>query len=70
MEKGKKRKKKKKKKRRERERGIDGENHGGDRDGRSRVGDRQPSGAGWDGGEEKEGGVRSAEKGFANRRVV
>ena len=30
---------------------------------RSRVEDRQPSGAGWDGGEEKEGGVRSAEKG-------
>jgi hypothetical protein len=26
------------------------------------VGDRQPSGVGWDGGEEKEGGVRSAEK--------
>ena len=63
MEKGKrKRKNKRKKKRRERERGIDGENHGGDRDGRSRVGDRQLSGAGWDGGEEKEGGVRSAER--------
>ena len=27
------------------------------------MGDRQPSGAGWDGGMEKEGGVRSAEKG-------
>ena len=29
---------------------------------RSHVGDRQPSGAGWDGGEEKEGGVRSTER--------
>jgi len=57
MEKGKRNRKKKRKKiRRERERGIDGENHGGDRDGRSRVGDRQPSGAGWDSGEEKEEG--------------
>jgi hypothetical protein len=27
------------------------------------VGDREPSDAGWDGSEEKEGGVRSAEKG-------
>ena len=58
----KRKKKKEKEKERERERGIDGENHGGDRDGRSRVGDRQPSGAGLDGGEEKEGGLRSAER--------
>ena len=32
------------------------EERGGIRGGRSRVGDRQPSGAGWDGGEEKEEG--------------
>ena len=47
-------KKKKKKKKRKRERA--GGKFGGDRDGRSRVGDRQPRDAGWDGGEEKEGG--------------
>ena len=47
-------KKKKKKKKRKRERA--GGKFGGDRDGRSRVGDRQPLNAGWDGGEEKEGG--------------
>ena len=46
------------------------EHAGGIRGRRSHAGDRQPSGAGWDSGEEKEGGVRSAEKGFANRRVV
>jgi len=32
------------------------EERGGIRSGRSRVGDRQPSGVGWDGGEEKEEG--------------
>ena len=45
---------KKKKKTMERERA--GGESGGDRDERSRVGDRQPRDAGWDGGEEKEGG--------------
>ena len=55
-EKGKKKKKKKKKRKRERDRERVGGKFGGDRDGRSRVGDRQPGDAGWDGGEEKEGG--------------
>ena len=63
MEKGKrKRKIKGERKREKKERERDSENRGGDRDGRSRVGDRHPSGAGWDGGEEQEGGVRLAEK--------
>ena len=35
---------------------------GGDRDGRSHVGDKRPCDAGWDGGGEKKRGVRSAEK--------
>ena len=46
-----KRKRKKKKRKRERERERAGGKFGGDRDGRSRVGDRQPRDAGWDGGE-------------------
>ena len=54
-----KRKKKKKRKRREgeRERCV-----GADRGERSRVADRRPSGAGWDGGEEKEGGYGRRKK--------
>ena len=46
---------------REKKRGR--EIRGGDRDGRSRVGDKRPCDVGWDGGEEKERRVRSAEKG-------
>ena len=53
-----KKKRKGKRKRRRREKKREGrkrkEERGGIRGGRSRVGDRQPSGAGWDGGEEKE----------------
>ena len=55
-EKRKRKKKKKKKKKRKRERERAGGKFGGDCDWRSRVGDRQPRDAGWDGGEEKEGG--------------
>ena len=61
-EKKKRRKGKEKEEERKRERKKRKE-RGGIRGGRSRVGDRQLSGTGWDGGEEKEGGVRSAEKG-------
>ena len=52
-EKGKRKRKRKREreKERERERCV-GADHGE----RSRVADRRPSGAGWDGGEEKEGG--------------
>ena len=55
-DKGKEEKKRKRKKRGgEKKRGKKRkEDRGGIRGGRSRVGDRQPSGAGWDGGEEKE----------------
>ena len=42
---------------RERERCV-----GADRDERSRVADRRPSSAGWDGGEEKEGGYGRRKK--------
>ena len=47
-----------KKERRKRKRGREraGGESGSDRDGRLRVGDRQPRDAGWDGGKEKEGG--------------
>ena len=38
----------------ERERKREGDRAGADCGGRSRVGDRPPSGAGWDGDEEKE----------------
>jgi len=53
-EKKEKKKRKGKGKKEEEKRGK--EERGGIRGGRSRVGDRQPSGAGWDGGEEKEEG--------------
>ena len=48
---------KEKEKEEERERERAGGKFGGDRDGRSRVGDRQPRDAGWDGGEEKREGM-------------
>ena len=47
--------KEKEEKEKEEERERAGGKFGGDRDGRSRVGDRQPRDAGWDGDEEKEG---------------
>ena len=52
-------KKRKREKEKEKERGEKRERNkcvGADRGERSRVADSQPSGAGWDGGEEKEGG--------------
>ena len=64
-----KRKTKKKKKKRKRGRERAGGKFGGDRDGRSRVGDRQPHDAGWDGGEEKEGGYGRRKKEKMEQRL-